>query len=181
MYVLNHWKNSHSSPEVSYNPNMCKTISMKQVPDITEEEAVALTRKPTILSMIKNKDAPSFSKCSIPGCGENVILPTYASHFVNKHKELPLKDILVTTNDGRKLLCKDLFRFAIQCALCSHVCVGGHVRTSMRHHWLKEHKDIDQMSFIDIMPASSDQVKEFVKSENRTTDKELNMNGNADN
>ena len=106
MYVLNHWKNSHSSPEVSYNPNMCKTISIKQVPDITEEEAVALTRKPTILSMTKNEDAPSFSKCSIPGCGENVILPTYASHFAMSHKDLPLKDILVTTNDGRKLFCQ---------------------------------------------------------------------------
>ena len=71
MYVLNHWKNSHSSPDDSYNPNMCKSISIKQIPDITEEEAVALARKPTIFSMNKNgssKDDHSFSKCAIPGC-----------------------------------------------------------------------------------------------------------------
>ena len=87
---------------------MCKSISIKQIPDITEEEAVALARKPTIFSMNKNgssKDDHSFSKCAIPGCGDKVNLMTYASHFSLKHKELPLNNILVTANDGIRLTC----------------------------------------------------------------------------
>ena len=43
--VANHWKSSHPSPGNTYNPNMCKVISGKQVPSITEEEAGALVRK----------------------------------------------------------------------------------------------------------------------------------------
>ena len=188
MHVLDHWNNSHSCPvDESYDPNKCKAISIKQVPDITEEEAVALVRKPTMLSM-KNgaqDDDNSVSKCSLPGCGKNVILATYAAHFSQKHKELPLNGILVTTSDGRKLTCRDLLKFAIQCGLCTHVCVGGHSRSAkqnMRNHWSREHEDknSEQMSFIDVMPASSGQVKVCVNSKSVTSDNEKKMCGNAD-
>jgi len=186
-YALNHWKNSHKSLADSYNPNMCKSISVKQVPDITEEEAAALVRRPTICKMIMDRtcqdDEHFLSMCAIPGCGDNVNLMTYASHFSKKHKELPLNNILVTTNDGRKLSCKDVFKSAIQCRLCSHVRVGGtnsrnrKSREGMRTHWLSEHKDmsIEEMSFIDIMAPSSD-----LGSSNITTDMEQQLLDNVD-
>ena len=52
----------------------------------------------------------------------------------------------------------------------------------MRTHWLREHEDknIEQMSFIDVMPASSGQVKILVNSKSITSVKEQNMCGNED-
>ena len=166
---------------------MCKTISVKQVPDITEEEAVALValaRKSTMYSPRNTGEdnAHSVITCSIPGCGENIVLTSYPKHFSFKHKELPLKNILVTTNDGRKLSCQELFRYAIQCSLCTHVSLGASrvTRTglkSMQNHWLRDHKEknIEQMSFIDVMPVSSDIEKDFDDGRNMTTDEELEI------
>jgi len=185
-YVLNHWKTSHTSPADSFNPNMCKTISIKQVPDITEEEAAVLVRRPSICRMIMDRAhevETSLCKCAIPGCGDNVNLMTYASHFTQKHTELPLNNILVTMIDGRKLTCQEVFKSAIQCGLCFHIRVGSNnstVKQGMKSHWLREHKDMDieEMSFINILPTSSDQA--MLGSSNISTDMEQQLLDNVD-
>ena len=137
--VLNHWKNSHPSPDHSYNPSMCNVISGEQVPTIIEDKAVALVRKLHIKgeesvsqgeSMVRKFDIQAEESvsqgesheevgglltCSIPGCGENGV-SIYGRHFLSKHKDLPLDNIRVTTEEGKLLSCQDVLNLNVICA-----------------------------------------------------------------